>query len=253
MVVSVIIPTLNEERYLANTLQFLTAVRNVEIIVVDGGSTDRTVEIARRYTEFVFLSRPGRAEQMNFGARHATGDVLLFLHADTLLLPGAIEMVRYQMRRVNVVGGAFDLHLDCDRPLMRWVERLATCRSRLTRAPYGDQGIFVRNRVFQRLNGFRPLHIFEDVDLSRRLRREGRIVFISDGLISSARRWAENGVLKTAAVCLLIRTLFVLRFPLHALARVHQRWLKRSPAAPPVTAPSAPRTTPRTGEAWSQP
>src|SRR5689334_17693331 len=159
MLVSVIVPTLNEERYLANTLQFLSAVPHVEIIVVDGGSTDKTIEIARQFTEFVFLTHPGRAQQMNFGAKHATGDVLLFLHADTMLLPGAIEMVRYQMRRVNVVGGAFDLHLDSEKARLHLVARVATMRSRLTRVPYGDQAIFLRRSLFHRLRGYKPFSI----------------------------------------------------------------------------------------------
>jgi rSAM/selenodomain-associated transferase 2 len=246
MLVSVIIPALNEERYIANTLQFLSSLPHVEIIVVDGGSADRTMEIARQFTEYVFLTHPGRAHQMNFGAQHATGDVLLFLHADTVLLPGAIEMVRYQMRRVNIVGGAFDLHLDCDRSFVRLIERLATWRSRLTRVPYGDQGIFVRSRVFQHLHGFRPLPVMEDMDLTRRMRRVGKIVFISDGLVSSARRWADNGVFKTTAVHLLLRALYLARVSPHALARLRGSLLKRA-TPPPAREMTPPRnTTPKT-------
>src|SRR6185295_377386 len=174
MLVSVIVPTLNEERYIANTLQFISAVPHVEIIVVDGGSTDKTVEIARHFTEFVFLTHSGRAHQMNFGAQHATGDVLLFLHADTMLLPGALEMVRYQMRRVNVVGGAFDLHLDSENPFIRFIARLASMRSRGTRVPYGDQGIFIRRSIFNRLRGYSSVPLMEDVDLARRMRKTGK-------------------------------------------------------------------------------
>jgi|ERR1051326_3943735 rSAM/selenodomain-associated transferase 2 len=245
MLVSVIVPTLNEERYLANTLQFLSAVPHVEIIVVDGGSTDKTLEIARQFTEYVFLTRPGRAHQMNFGAQHATGDVLLFLHADTMILPGAIEMVRYQMRRVNVVGGAFDLRLDSEHLRIQLIARLATLRSRLTRVPYGDQAIFVRRGIFNHLHGYRLIPVMEDVDLARRMRRMGKIVFISEGLISSARRWEHNGVCKTTAIHLLVRLLFLLRVSPAKLAAIRQKRLKRDAVETTQTMPPAPKAEPK--------
>lgn len=239
MLVSVIIPTLNEERYIANTLQFLSNVPNVEIIVVDGGSSDKTVEIARHFTEYVFLTHAGCAHQMNFGAQHATGDVLLFLHADSILLPGAIEMVRYQMRRVNVVGGAFDLHLESEHSFIRFIARLASLRSRATRVPYGDQAIFIRRGVFNHLHGYRLVPVMEDVDLARRMRKMGKVVFIAEGLMSSARRWDHNGILRTTVVHLLLRSLYLLRVSPRMLAKIHQTHLRRDAAyvAPQSTSP----------------
>jgi len=242
MLVSVIIPTLNEERYIANTLQFLSAVPQVEIIVVDGGSIDKTVQAARHFTEYVFLTHAGRAHQMNFGAQHATGDVLLFLHADTMLLPGAIEMVRYHMRRVNVVGGAFDLHLDSERALVRAIARLGTLRSRLTRVPYGDQGLFIRSRIFQHIGGFKLMPIMEDLEFAKRMRRMGRVMFISEGLVSSARRWEHNGAFKTTGTHLLLLALYHLGFSTKRLARLHDRLLHRG--IPPATAEAVPPQKP---------
>lgn len=240
MLVSVIIPTLNEERYIGNTLQFISAVPYVEIIVVDGGSADKTVQIARRFTEYVFLTHAGRAHQMNFGAQHATGEVLLFLHADTILLPGAIEMVRYHMRHVNVVGGAFNLHLDSESALIQLIARFATLRSLITRVPYGDQGIFVRSRIFRHIGGYKLLPIMEDLDFAKRMRRMGKIMFISEGLISSARQWEHNGTCKTTGTHLLLRALYHFRFSPHRLATIHDKLLHRG-IAPAATEPIPPQ------------
>src|SRR5256885_1302057 len=141
MVISVIIPTLNEEVNLPVTLRQLTDHPDVELIVVDGGSTDRTIDIAQQFTPYVFCTLPGRAKQMNVGARHATGDILLFLHADTFLLPGALDEIQRRLIGSGAVGGAFDLHIDSPKRLCQFIATMASHRSRLLRLPYGDQGL----------------------------------------------------------------------------------------------------------------
>src|SRR5436309_2621624 len=161
MLISVIVPTLNEEANLGVTLRQLTERSDVELIVVDGGSMDRTAEIAQQFTPFVFVTRPGRAQQMNLGARHATGDILLFLHADTFLLPGALDELRRRIIGDGAVGGAFDLNIDSPRRLCKVVAKTASRRSRLLRLPYGDQGIFVWRQVFDALGGFPEVQIME--------------------------------------------------------------------------------------------
>ena len=135
MVISVIIPTLNEEVNLPVTLRQLANHPDVELIVVDGGSMDRTCELAQGFTPYVFRTLPNRASQMNLGARHATGDILLFLHADTFLLPGALEEVQRRIIGDGAVGGAFDLHIDSRRHLCGLVARAASRRSRWLRLP----------------------------------------------------------------------------------------------------------------------
>ena len=225
MLISVIVPTLNEEATLAATLRQLAGHPSVELIVVDGGSADRTVEIAQRFTPYVFVTAPGRAQQMNLGARHATGDILLFLHADTFLLPGALDEIQRRIIAEGAVGGAFDLRLDSPRRLCQFVARVSNRRSRLLRLPYGDQGIFVWRQVFDVLGGFPDVPIMEDIGFARRLRRAGRITFIASGLVSSARRWNANGVLTTTLVNWWVTLLFFLRVPPLKLRRTYNRWL----------------------------
>src|SRR5947207_14943372 len=148
MLISIIIPTLNEAANLPTTLRPLAERSDVELIVVDGGSTDRTAEVAQAFTPYVFVTCPGRARQMNVGARHATGDILVFLHADTFLLPGALDELQRRIIGDGAVGGAFDLHIDSRRSLCQFVARVASRRSRWLHLPYGDQGIFVWRQVF---------------------------------------------------------------------------------------------------------
>jgi rSAM/selenodomain-associated transferase 2 len=225
MLVSVIIPTLNEEVNLPVTLRQLADHPDIELIVVDGGSVDRTVEIAQQFTSYVFRAVPGRARQMNIGARHATGDILLFLHADTFLLPGALEEIQRRIIGDGAVGGAFDLHIDSPRCLCKLVARVASRRSRWLRLPYGDQGIFVWRQVFEALGGFPEIPIMEDLSFARRLRNAGRLTFIRAGLVTSGRRWNANGVVRTTLVNWWVTTLFFLRFPPRRLRRIYDNWL----------------------------
>ena len=225
MLISVIIPTLNEEVTLPVTLRQLADHPDVELIVVDGGSTDRTGEIAQQFTSYVFVSQPGRARQMNAGARHATGDILLFLHADMFLLPGALEEVQRRIIGDGAVGGAFDLRIDSRRSLCRMVANLASRRTRWLRLPYGDQGIFVWRQVFAALGGFPDIPIMEDVAFARQLRRAGRLTFVRRGLVTGGRRWNANGVLTTALVNWWVTVLFFLRVPPRQLRRIYDGWL----------------------------
>lgn len=225
MLISVIVPTLNEEANLPVTLRQLAEHSDVELLVVDGGSTDRTREIAQQFTSFVFLSRTGRAAQMNLGARHATGDILLFLHADTFVLPGALDEIQRRIIGDGAVGGAFDLHIDSPRRLCKLVAKLSSRRARLLRLPYGDQGIFVWRQVFEVLGGYPEIAIMEDVAFARRLRRAGRLTFIRSGLVTSARRWNANGVVRTTLVNWWVTLLFFLRARPLKLRRLYDRCL----------------------------
>lgn len=219
MLISVIVPTLNEEANLPVTLRQLSQRSDVELIVVDGGSTDRTVTVAQQFTPYVFVTAPGRARQMNEGARHATGDILLFLHADTFLLPGALDELQRRIIGDGAVGGAFDLSIDSPRRVLWLIARWVSWRARLFRRPAGDQAIFCWRQVFEALGGFPPVPIFEDVLFARRLRAAGRLAFLRTGLVASARHWQTNGVCRMIAVNIGLSLLFRLG--------VSPLWLRR--------------------------
>ncbi len=203
-VISVIIPTLNEGRYLGATLQRLAQnAPQHEIIVSDGGSTDETVQIAGQYGPKVVASAltsppvTGRALQMNSGARSATGEILLFLHADTHLRSTSLRQIEMALQNPAAVGGGFARRFDSESPFLRFSCWLATWRCRKWGWFLGDQAIFVRRTVFDQLHGFKDMPVFEDLDFSRRLARAGKVVTISPGIVCSARRFHQRGPLLT--------------------------------------------------------
>ncbi len=197
--VSVVIPTLNERDFLAVTLQHVKA-NDVEheCIVVDGGSVDGTVEIAESAGAQVVISNQcQRAAQMNLGARQARGDILVFLHADTRLPPAALTRIEQKLADPHVVGGAFTRRFNTNSFLLRLTCRLAEARSHMFGWHLGDQAMFVRRDIFQKLGGFREIGLFEDLDFSRRLARLGRVVTLRPAVISSDRRFQSRGPLAT--------------------------------------------------------
>lgn len=196
--ITVIVPTLNEAESLPNALTSVLAGGCVEIIVVDGGSSDGTVDVAQSFGAVVFSARGGRSIQMNEGAKLSRAEVLLFLHADTLLPPDWEDHVAEAISTPDVVGGAFRIRIDSDLRGLRTVERLANMRSLRLGIPYGDQALFVRRSIFDEIRGFPPIPILEDLELVLRLRARGKLVITRAYALTSARRWKELGVLRTS-------------------------------------------------------
>lgn len=195
MSISVIIPTLNEAVYLAQTLRSIRAERPCEIIVVDGGSTDATCALAGAADRL--LHGPcGRALQMNLGAAHARGDHLLFMHADCTLEEGALNAVEECLRHRRVAAGCLRMRVAAEGAAYRLVDACATARVRLTGLIYGDQGLFVQRRRFARIGGFPSLRLMEDVFISKTLRRLGRMVVAPRRIFVSPRRWQRQGMLR---------------------------------------------------------
>jgi rSAM/selenodomain-associated transferase 2 len=210
--ISIVIPALNEAAGIAQALRPLQPLRarGHEVIVVDGGSADATVEIARPLADRVIASPPGRARQQNAGAEAATGDVLLFLHADTLLPGEADRLVLDGLTRSGRGWGRFDVRLSGRRPALRMVERMMNLRSRATGIATGDQAIFVRAEWFRRAGGFPQIPLMEDVALSTALRRLGPPLCLRQPVLTSSRRWEERGVLRTILLMWRLRAEYAL-------------------------------------------
>ena len=193
--VSVIIPVLNEERTIAEALLALQRLNPHELILVDGGSSDGTREICRKFGVELYPSPRGRGRQMNFGSgpKRGTGNVLLFLHADTRLPPSAFDDIRSALVDQRVIGGRFDLQLDDARPLLRLVGFMISLRSRISKIGTGDQAIFVRREIFAELGGYPDIPLMEDVAFSRALKRKGAVACLRSRVVTSARRWTRRG------------------------------------------------------------
>lgn len=239
---SVVIPTLNEADSLPRTLDGVARTaaggRNFEVIVADAGSRDETLGTARAWGCHGFrASRAQRAAQMNEGAARARGEVLLFLHADTLLPADAVRQVLAACERPGFVGGGFARRYDSPSRWLRFTCWLAQWRNRWFGWHLGDQALFVRRTVFERLGGFRDLDVFEDVDFSRRLAGEGKIVTLNPPVLSSARRFAEHGTLHRSLADAWLMWRYLLGTPPQRLGTARVRFFS-SPLPPLPVVPS---------------
>jgi rSAM/selenodomain-associated transferase 2 len=221
MPVSVIVPTLNEERGIVATLRRARQPGVHEIVVVDGGSVDSTRALAHELADLVLSAPRGRAAQMNAGAARASGDILLFLHADTLVPDGFAQAIAAACGEPEVIGGRFDVTLLPSSPLLRLTGELMNWRSRLSRIATGDQGIFIRRDVFERLGGYADIPLMEDIDLSRRMKRAGRIACLPQRVTTSARRWQTEGVIRTILLMWSLRALYFLGVSPSRLRRLY--------------------------------
>jgi rSAM/selenodomain-associated transferase 2 len=241
---SIVVPVLDEG---ANLEALLPELRRLcpgaEVVVADGGSRDGGPEVVRRFPGVRLARGPrGRARQMNAGATAATGDVLLFLHADTRLPAGAAAAIERALADPAVAYGRFDVRFDRPGRAYRTIAALMNHRSRLTGICTGDQALFVRRATFEALGGYPDIPLMEDVELTRRLKRRGRVAALRSVVTTSARKWEREGVARTVVLMWALRLAYACGV---APARLH-RWYYRAPAAAePAAGPGAQRPAPR--------
>ena len=218
MRLSFIIPVRNEAANIVATLAPLQALRGeLELILVDGGSSDDTVALAAPLVDQLIQSAPGRATQMNAGAAIAQGEWLLFLHADTQLPTNFLELL--PAADAASQWGRFDVRLSPSSPMLRVVAWMMNWRSRLTGVCTGDQAIFVRRALFEQVGGYAPIPLMEDIELSKRLRRRGRPLCLHERLTTSSRRWQQNGTLRTIVLMWWLRWRYWRGAPVEKLAQ----------------------------------
>jgi rSAM/selenodomain-associated transferase 2 len=218
---SIIMPVLNEGESIAAALDVLADLRarGTEVIVVDGGSRDATVQRARPRADRVVLASRGRALQMNAGAEQASGDVLLFLHADTRVPADADHVMLKGLERSGRVWGRFDVKIDGRSPVLLVVAWFMNLRSRLTGIATGDQATFVRRSAFQAVGGFPAIALMEDIALCKQLRRVSRPLCLRERVTTSGRRWEKKGVLNTLILMWRLRLAYFLGADPKELAR----------------------------------
>jgi rSAM/selenodomain-associated transferase 2 len=220
MKISVIIPALNEAKNILGSLESIGRQKGeVEIIVVDGSSADGTADLARPHARIINSQERGRAVQMNVGARYASGEVLVFLHADSCLAHNALSKLRRVLLDPGILGGTFTLKFDSQKFLLRVIAFFTRFRFRFFH--YGDQGIFVRRAIFEELGGFKQIPIMEDINFLQRLHRRGRVTLIKQPITTSARRFLRHGIIRQQLLDIVLVVLYLLGASPEKLSRLY--------------------------------
>ena len=221
--ISIIVPTLNEANNLAPTLQTLQAFRRrgCELIVVDGGSHDATATLATPLVDQLIHAKRGRARQMNAGANNSKGDVLWFLHADTLPPATADALICQALQHHK--WGRFDVRLSGHQLLLRSIETMMNIRSRITKIATGDQGIFVHRTSFDQIGGYPDIPLMEDIAFCTALRRLGPPACLEQCVQTSSRRWESKGIIRTILLMWWLRFLFFWGIPPSQLVKLYYR------------------------------
>ena len=221
--ISIIIPVLNEGQQIQACLEALQTLRRRghEIIVVDGGSVDNTLEIAHPLVDRITSSETGRASQINAGADIANGNVLLFLHADTRLPENFTEL--FALSETNECWGFFRVRLSGKQPLFRLIETCMNLRSSLTSIATGDQTLFVTKTLFLKVGGFDNIDLMEDIEICRRLQQMNKPVRLDAAVMTSSRRWEKNGIMKTILKMWLLRLLYFFGYSPAQLVKLYDQ------------------------------
>jgi rSAM/selenodomain-associated transferase 2 len=229
--VSIIVPVLNEAPILRNLLGRTRALApDSEIIVVDGGSTDGSLALGRDLADQSVLSAPGRGRQMNAGAALARGDILWFVHADSVVAPESIRAIEEAVSSQKVVGGCFRLRIDSPRWVYRVRDGIGNFLVGISGPTFGDRGFFCRREIFFKIGGYPEIALLEDAEFYRKLRSEGQVVQVRARIRTSARRYEELGPVLTMFFYSLIMILYLARVPLPALDQMVRAYINRRTA-----------------------
>lgn len=219
--ISIIIPFYNEEKVLLEKSHFFEHLSNqAELIFVDGGSTDRSVQIVRNYGRVV-QGRRGRAAQMNYGASLAQYGILLFLHADNFIETATLVNIEEKLVNGGFVGGCLTQRIDKHAMIYRLIEGQGNRRARNRKIFYGDQGIFVKKDIFLAIGGYPDVPIMEDVLFSKQLKKAGEVAILADEIFVSPRRWEKRGIARTVLLYNFLIILFHLRVPLNKIKKFY--------------------------------
>jgi rSAM/selenodomain-associated transferase 2 len=221
--ISIIIPSLNEEKCISETLASLQQARIAghEVILSDGGSIDHTIDIAQPLVDVVVTAQAGRALQMNHGAAQASGDILWFIHADSIVPLDADTYIIDSFTYSDNVWGRFDIRLSGAQRIFRLIEFMINLRSRITGIATGDQGIFMLRYAFDQVGGFAEIPLMEDIAISNKLKRIKAPVYINKKITTSSRRWEQNGIIKTILLMWWLRLAFYFGISPRHLAKIY--------------------------------
>jgi len=220
--IAAIVPVFNEVQLLPEKLVSLKALNVEELVIVDGGSTDGTQQLLEKAGVCWLAGVKGRAAQMNAGAGQCKSDILLFIHIDTEMYEGDMSIIRSVMNQPDMVGGRFDVRLSGRHPACRMISWFINARSRLTKISTGDQALFVRRGIFERMGGFANLPLMEDIEFSTRLKEEGGIACLRQTVTTSSRRWQQHGIVSTILLMWKLRLFYWLGTPADKLAIMYR-------------------------------
>ena len=222
MRLAIVVPLLNEAQLIQRHMQRFKALPCDELYFVDGGSNDATCQIVMEAGVSLLSSVKGRSVQMNAGAASCKSDILLFIHADTLLSSSDIELIKKVMQDKKIVGGRFDIRLSGDAFAFRIIEFFINWRSRITKISTGDQCQFVRRSVFEEMGGFPKQALMEDIEFSKRLKGYGKVACLKNKVLTSSRRWEKHGIIRTVWLMWKLRFLYAWGKSPKALAEMYR-------------------------------